>query len=77
MDGYHTMTENARSKISCQNPHFPKSCDMRDKSTPQIEKVDFHLKYCNEVEVSEITPLGNNIDSLFSTNSSMIAPEAH
>jgi hypothetical protein len=51
---------NSNLWISCQNPHFPKSCGMKDKSKPQIEKVDFHLKCCIEAGVSEITLSGSS-----------------
>jgi hypothetical protein len=36
---------------SCQDPHLPKSCDMEDKSKPQIEIADFH-----ESENNVLTP---------------------
>ena len=34
MDGYHTMTENAGSKISCQDGSLVKGFDMENKSIP-------------------------------------------
>jgi hypothetical protein len=46
MDGYRTMSENAGSKISCQDISPPKGFEMKSRSKPRVRPVDYHLACC-------------------------------
>ena len=46
MDGYRTMTENAGSKISCQDVSPPKGFEMKNRPKPRVRPVDYHLECC-------------------------------
>jgi len=39
-----------RLNIAYQYPHLVEGCDMKGISKPQIEKVDFHLKWISREE---------------------------